>query len=166
MPGPCGARYGGAVDAPAPYDVFDAFPTPTLVVDRQLRVIHRNAAARGIDGAADARAGDLLGCAHAAPPGACGEGEACGGCPLAEAVLAALETGVAVRRRAVLEVRGARGREPAPYLVGAAPLEPGSGRAVLNLEDVTELTALRALWSSVCTGAARRAPAQASGAEA
>jgi hypothetical protein len=147
------------VNARFPEIVFDAFPTPTFVTDAELRVVHRNAAARTLaePGRDGPRAGDLLGCARAAEAG-CGAAAGCSGCPLRAAACAALAAGVAVRRRIVLELAAAGGPGPVPLLVGAAPGEPGSGLVVLALEDVTELTALRALWSSVCTGTVRIRP--------
>lgn len=147
------------MNARLPEIVLDAFPTPTFVTDADLRVVHRNAAARTLSGPGrdGQRVGDLLGCALAAEAG-CGAAEGCAACRLRAAATAALACGGAVRRRIVLEIAAAGGAEPAPLLVGAAPGEPGSGLVVLALEDVTELTALRALWSSVCTGTVRVRP--------
>jgi hypothetical protein len=142
-------------------DVFDAIPTPTFVVDAELRVVHLNAAARTfVRSRAGDRAGDLLGCAEAT--GGCGAGAGCAGaCPLRRAAAAALGTRAVVRLRAVLRIEAGAGPGPVPLLVSAAPARRRAGLVVLNLEDVTELTALRALWSSVCTGGRARAPQRA-----
>jgi hypothetical protein len=161
MPRTREAGYLRPVNARLPEIVLDAFPTPTFVADADLRVAHLNAAARTLVGPPDRpgeRAGDLLGCALAAEDG-CGAAAGCAACPLRAAASAALASGGAVRRRIVLEVGAAGAAEPVPLLVGAAPAEPGTGLVVLALEDVTELTALRALWSSMCTGALRLRPA-------
>ena len=155
------AGYRSPVDARFPEIVFDAFPTATFVADPDLRVAHLNAAARTLVGAPclpGERVGDLLGCALAAEAG-CGAAVGCAVCPLRAAASEALASGGAVRRRVVLDIAVAGGPEPVPLLVGAAPAGPGSGLVVLALEDVTELTALRALWSSMCTGAVRLRPA-------
>jgi hypothetical protein len=155
------AGYRPVVNARFPEIVLDAFPTATFVADPDLRVAHLNAAARTLVDAAcqpGDRAGDLLGCALAAEAG-CGAAAGCAACPLRAAASAALASGAAVRRRIVLDIAFAGGPEPVPLLVGAAPAEPGTGLVVLALEDVTELTALRALWSSVCIGAVRLRPA-------
>jgi len=160
MPRKREAGYRRSVNARFPEIVFDAFPTATFVADVDLRVAHLNAAARTLAGAPrrpGERAGDLLGCALAAGAG-CGAAAGCAACPLRAAASAALASGGAVRRRIVLDIAVAGGPEPVPLLVGAAPAEPGSGLVVLVLEDVTELTALRALWSSMCLGAVRLRP--------
>ncbi|HSN90930.1 MAG TPA: hypothetical protein VLS93_06855 [Anaeromyxobacteraceae bacterium] len=150
------------MNAGLPEIVLDAFPTATFVADADLNVAHLNAAARTLVGPPrpGARAGDLLGCALAAD-GGCGASAGCAACPLRAAASAALGSSTAVRRRIVLDLAVAGGSEPVPLLVGAAPAGPGSGLVVLALEDVTELTALRALWSSMCTGAMRMRPAAA-----
>lgn len=151
------------MNARFPEIVLDAFPTATFVADTDLRVAHQNAAARTLVGAPpgpDERVGDLLGCILAAEDG-CGAAAGCADCPLRAAASAALASGTAVRRRIVLDLAVDGGAEPVPLLVGAAPAEPGSGQVVLALEDVTELTTLRALWSSMCTGAVRMRPAAA-----
>jgi hypothetical protein len=127
-------------DARLRSSALEAHPNPTVLVDRERRIVLANAAARD---ALDVRAGRDLGSALHCAGGTC---EGCGGsargarCPLDRVVRSAL-AGRSARGRAFLLRTGARG-EPADLhvLASAAPLaRRGAPHAVVVLQDVDAL---------------------------
>ncbi len=119
--------------------ILEALPHPTLLLDAEQRIVHANAAARGLFGAqAGATLAATVGCVEAA--GSCGSSERCGGCAIRAVVSGAL-AGESTRARALLLRSGPAG-EPADLhlLAVGAPLEQGgAAHAVLVLEDVDQM---------------------------
>lgn len=121
---------------------LDAHPIPTLVLDRDLRVVAANSAARRLIGARD---GDTLGealvCVEARAPGGCGKALRCGSCAFRRAVQRALAGETARERGFVLRGEGAPDGD-LHLLASAGPLEHGSSDlAVLGLDDANAILA-------------------------
>jgi len=139
--------------------IFDAYPSPTLLVDGDVRVLHANRAARDeLDLAAGGeplrmRSGELLQCLNtSAHPEGCGHADACRRCVVRGSVSRALSSGAVRRARAFMQLsRGGRVDE-VHYLVSAAPIaHEGRALAILTLEDVSEIVHLRSLLP-ICAG--------------
>lgn len=133
--------------------IFDTVPLPMLIVDADLRILDFNAAATALLGSDQRivlrrRSGEVLHCVHAAAPGSegCGRSPACKDCVIRNSVGAAFSGTQVNRQRAMLErVQDGKTRQ-IQLLVTTAPFESqGQGRALLLLEDVSELMALRDL---------------------
>jgi PAS domain-containing protein len=130
--------------------VFNASPSPLFVVDDDVRVLHFNRAAGlllGPGGAMDLlkRGGELLHCLHAteAPEG-CGRAPACPDCAIRAAVGEAFLGRQAYRRRAEMTLLADGRAVDKKYLVTASPFShEGQRLALLGLEDISELVALR-----------------------
>ena len=142
--------------------VFEAVPSPILVVDSELSIIDFNVAAAKVAEPVvfeilRPRSGDVLGCVHAEPNG-CGNSPACRRCVLAGSLREAIE-GRSVRRRAAhLHVRKGDAIVEAELLVTTAPFEDDTQRlALMVLEDVGELLALRRSGQGEDAGCASKA---------
>lgn len=122
--------------------ILEALPHPTFLVDAERRVVHANAAGRGLFGAEPgATLASALGCAEAAASG-CGSRPSCSGCVIVEVVRRAL-AGERARVRAFLLRTGADGK-PADLhlLVAGSPFQfGGAAHALLVLEDVDQILA-------------------------
>ncbi len=135
--------------------VLDALPLAVIAVDGALRVVHANAAARAMLGAAASAAlGDALGCAEARAV-ACGVGARCAGCKVRDAALRALG-GETVRVRALVLRTDERGDPSDLHLLAtAAPLElDGAPHAVVALEDADRIL-LDPAVVRICAGCGR-----------
>jgi PAS domain S-box-containing protein len=133
------------------WTVFELHPIPTLVVDGDVRVLHRNRAARVALGTDDStpllvrRGGDVLHCLQAERPGGCGRQPACSTCVVRGAVNQALGTGRVVRSQAVMGTRDGAQVRDLPVLVNASPVAQGGEQVVvLTIEDVTDVASLAA----------------------
>lgn len=135
--------------------VFDAYPAPTYLVDRDAQVQLMNRAAVELAGAGELpplqRSGEAIRCLGAHPLG-CGQGGSCSRCVIRSTVDEALARGAVHRVRAFMQRRDRDGVSEVYYLVSAAPLAFG-GRtlAVLTLEDVTAIARLKSLLP-MCAG--------------
>jgi PAS domain-containing protein len=137
--------------------IFDAYPSPTFLVDADVSILLANRAARELlahePGASIPllRYGEALHCLGG-DEGGCGRSACCRRCVVRTSVGDALARGAVHRSRAFMQ-RHLGGRlVDAWYLVSAAPLEVGGRRlAVLTLEDVTELARLKSLLP-MCAG--------------
>ncbi|RMF82516.1 MAG: hypothetical protein D6739_08300, partial [Nitrospirae bacterium] len=92
---------------------MEALPVPVLHFDAEGRLLRLNRRACDSltvepEAAVGRRPGDVVGCATAARE-ACGEGRACDGCALWQALEAALGGEIAVHREAVLPILGPEG---------------------------------------------------------
>jgi PAS domain-containing protein len=143
-------------DAESLAAVLDAYPSPTLVVDGDVRALLVNRAARralGIDdpGAAQRallqRGGHLLHCIHSSETAAgCGHAPACRRCVIRSSVQRAVTSEATTRTRAFLELQTPRGIVEAHFLVSASCVRIGGQRlALLTLEDLSELVKLTSL---------------------
>ena len=128
--------------------LFDASPVPSFLVDGDVRVLGMNSAARqtlGRDADPEAlltlRCGEVLGCVHAAGAGGCGRQRACADCVIRGSVRQALALGPVHRARTFVQLRRGDDVADACLLVSAASIDGGgTPRAVLALEDVSEVT--------------------------
>ena len=128
-------------------------PFPVLVVDEDVRIQEMNQAALPLFGGDSKetilrkRGGDALHCLEAArTPDGCGRGKECRECVIRNSVGEALRGGHPHRQRARMELVTLTGVALVHVLVTAAPVEfTGHTFALLILEDITELIALRGL---------------------
>ncbi len=130
--------------------IFDAMPLPAFIVDADVRIQDCNRAAAQLLGpqpllALHRRGGDALHCLHAEANG-CGGSEHCQDCVIRNSVKQALTGGDTHRQMHKAELR-AQGRTVViDLLVTTTPLPDSEpARALLILEDVSELLTLRGL---------------------
>lgn len=130
--------------------VLDAIPHPIFVVDYEVRVKDCNRAGLEMVGALPEgifgrRGGEVLGCVHAASaPGGCGTAPDCGACNIRNSIKQAFEGHAPRRIKHHLQIAVGESRTEADLLVTTAPIRYGGRQlALLVLEDVTELAALR-----------------------
>ncbi len=138
--------------------VFDALPSPVLVVDRDVRIREFNTAAAellaaGSAGAIRQRAGDVFHCLHAADvPEGCGRAPFCDTCIIRNAVGEAFEGKRVVRRRSKIELVREGEKSELYALITATPFSfQGRPLALLVIEDISEIAELRRLIP-VCVG--------------
>jgi hypothetical protein len=143
-------------DARSMLAVLDAYPSPSLIVDADVRALFVNRAARhalGIDSPAAAerallqRGGHLLHCIRASEtPRGCGHALGCRRCVIRNSVAQAVSSGTTTRSRAFLELHTPNGVVEAHFLVSAACVSIGERRlALLTLEDISEIVKLTSL---------------------
>jgi PAS domain-containing protein len=135
--------------------VLDAYPAPSLVVDRDVRALFINRSARkalGLEGEAAEQAlikrgGHILHCIHAREtPEGCGRAPACRSCVIRNSVNTAFATNTVYRARAFLEIESPTGVLQAHFLVSAAAVKAGAQEAaILTLEDISDLVKLTSL---------------------
>jgi hypothetical protein len=135
--------------------LLDAHPSPTLLVDGALRVVHANGAARRLLGARDGKPlADVLACVEPRASGRCGPGSRCASCAFRRSVERAL-AGEPTRERGF--VLGTGGGESADlHLIGSAvPFEhEGVGYAILAVDDANAILA-DPVVVRVCAGCGR-----------
>ncbi|MBI4962145.1 MAG: PAS domain-containing protein [Desulfomonile tiedjei] len=132
--------------------VLDAMPSPIFIVDDDLRIMAANeSAARMLSDdpalVIRTRAGEVLGCVHSTDSiEGCGRAEKCRECIVRNSVHLSLNGRQVIRNRATMERVTADGVSIIHLLVTAAPLDyQGEKLVVLVLEDISELTELRAI---------------------
>lgn len=130
--------------------VYDAVPSPILVVNEDVRIIDHNQAAEKILSPQSQvvmrrRAGEVLHCLNAGlTPQGCGRSEPCRDCVIRGSVNRCLATGALTRQKARLELADGEKVNEVHYLVSAAPLaHRGKKLVVLILEDIGEVVELR-----------------------
>jgi hypothetical protein len=130
--------------------IFDTLPLPTFIVDGDVCILDCNRAATQLIGgeprlALHRRGGDALHCIHSEAKG-CGESEACEDCVIRNSVKRAFKGCCTQRQTHKAELRSQGKTEVIDLLVTTTPL-PGRAapRALLMLEDVSELLSLRGL---------------------
>jgi hypothetical protein len=131
-------------------EIFEVHPTPTVVVDGDVRLLLVNREARkmlGHDGDGSQlllrRGGDVLHCLNAEGPGGCGRQPACSACVVRRSVTQAMETGAVQRGRADFPARRGSQVVDISLVMNAAPVDhAGDRRVVLTIEDVTDLAFL------------------------
>jgi len=132
--------------------VLNAIPAPIFIVDRDATVHALNSAARKFvgpeaDRSLHRRCGEVLGCMNQhAKPERCGETERCEDCVLRQS-LAVLEGGSSlVREKVDMELARGSECEPVVFWVTTSAIElDGEQRALIVLEDISELVQLREL---------------------
>ncbi|HEY5909948.1 MAG TPA: PAS domain-containing protein [Verrucomicrobiae bacterium] len=130
--------------------VFDAIPLPMFIVDSDVRILDKNAAADQVLGfdpetALYQRGGDALNCIHAQAKG-CGQSGPCRQCVIRTSVKQALEGQKTHRRLHQAELHHQEETVVIDLLVTTTPLMGGEVPQVLIiLEDISELVTLRGL---------------------
>ncbi|MCB2192478.1 MAG: hypothetical protein KQI62_12990 [Deltaproteobacteria bacterium] len=130
--------------------VYNAVPSPILVVNEDVCIIDHNQAAKDIlsphtQVVKHRRAGEVLHCLNAGiSPLGCGRSEPCRECVIRGSVNQCLATGALSRRRARLELADGEKVNEVHFLVSAAPLAHQEHKlVVLILEDIGEVVELR-----------------------
>ncbi len=128
--------------------ILDAMPSWVFVLDRSLRILDANRAARetlGEDLADKRLCGDALACMNADASG-CGASEACPECVVRVAVDRAVNGRATVRESAKMGLRSDGRVRNVWFLVSTSPLDhDGRSAAMVVLEEITELMELRRL---------------------
>ncbi|MGB7748116.1 MAG: hypothetical protein WBN75_12605 [Verrucomicrobiia bacterium] len=132
--------------------IFDATPLQLFIVDNDVRVLDCNATANKALGGDKSliyrrRGGELLHCIHSTDvPEGCGRGEHCKDCLIRQSVTAAFQGKKIDRIKTRMELVANGGVKEIQLLLTTSPFEyGGQPYALLILEDVTELLALRGL---------------------
>lgn len=132
--------------------LIDAIPWPVFVVEEDVRIVDVNTAGQSMLHPGDGpvfrqRAGEALGCIHATDsPEGCGRGPFCPDCVVRNSVNEALDGIRVVRRQAAMQLVANGKTEEIRALVTAAPFAFQEHKlAMLILEDISELVALRGL---------------------
>lgn len=130
--------------------VYDAVPSPILVVNEDVCIIDHNQAAENILSPQSQvvmrrRAGEVLHCLNAnRSPQGCGRSEPCRDCVIRGSVNRCLATGALTRQKARLELADGEKVNEVHFLVSAAPLTHQEQKlVVLILEDIGEIVELR-----------------------
>ena len=132
--------------------LFDAVPSPVLIVDDDIRILDYNVAGAELLGE-DRRlqymksSGDALHCVHSfESPEGCGRSEDCWDCIVRNSVSEALRDGKVCRRRAMMQLVDDRtkSRKEVMLLLTASPFRYEEKNLVLLvLDDVSELMQLQ-----------------------
>ncbi|MCF8043237.1 MAG: PAS domain-containing protein [Desulfarculaceae bacterium] len=132
------------------HTVYNAVPSPILVVNEDVRIIDHNQAAGAIlapqsQAVLRRRAGEVLHCLNAnRTPEGCGRSEPCRECVIRGSVNRCLATGTLTRQKARLELADGEKVNEVHFLVSAAPLKHQEQKlVVLILEDIGEIVELR-----------------------
>ena len=132
--------------------ILDAFPSPVLIVDRNLQIYDFNRAAADLVGKKPdillrRLCGDLLQCIHAKrSKGGCGTTEHCKDCVLRQTAEAVTEGKSTTRRLAEMSIEKKGQTQEVWFMVSGSLLEyEGQKLALISLEDVTELIELRSM---------------------
>ncbi len=131
--------------------ILDSIPVPIFLVDDDVRILDLNAAAGSTFGLSreviyQRRGGEVLHCLHSQDvPEGCGRAPACKTCVIRNAVNHSVGGTGTTRRRMKFETREPQQKE-LELLITANLLPQGDGKVVLLIvEDITELTKLRAI---------------------
>jgi PAS domain-containing protein len=138
--------------------IMDAIPSPVFVVEEDVRIVDYNLAASKL-AAADRefiirrRGGEVLHCLRASEtPEGCGRAPACHQCIVRSSVSEALNGRHVARQRARVQLVLGTDVVELYLLITAAPFEhEGKQLALLILEDISELIALRGIIP-ICAG--------------
>jgi PAS domain-containing protein len=132
--------------------ILDAIPVPVFVVDDDVQIRDLNAAAAnliGLDQKASyrRRGGDVLHCLHATDVAeGCGRGPACQECAIRNLVTQCLTRQTITRKRVNLQVMRDSVHVDVHVLMTVSPLpDDGERLAILMIEDITEINALKSL---------------------
>ena len=132
--------------------LFEAVPSPVLIVDDDVRILDYNIAGAGLLGQDRGlkymkRGGEALHCVHSfESPEGCGSSANCSDCIIRNSVSEALRDGKVCRRRAMMQLVDDRtkSRKEAMLLVTASPFRYGEKNLVLLvLDDVSEVMRLQ-----------------------
>jgi PAS domain-containing protein len=132
--------------------MLDAMPMPVFVVDEDVRIIDRNAAAVQLvaedpEFVLNRLCGSVLRCLHEMETDeGCGHSPPCRECVIRHAVNETLQGQSVSRHRVQMELTRQTELNPVHLLVTAAPFEyDGRALVLLVLEDISELVTLRGI---------------------
>lgn len=135
-------------------NLFNAIPSPVLVVDADVRILHMNTAAESLmQNGHDLkslylkRGGDALHCMHSAEaPEGCGHALACQDCVIRNSVGEALSGNKVHRKKTMMGLLTEDRIKEINVLVTASPFQyDNNSLCLLIIEDVSELLQLRSL---------------------
>ncbi len=130
--------------------ILDTLPVPVFVVDNDVRIHDLNIAASQMFGVCrrdiyKMRGGDALHCLNSyTTADGCGRSAICENCVIRNSVKVGLEGEGVSRKRMKFQVAGKSGKRELDMLITANRL-PNTSLVLLVLEDVTELTRLKAI---------------------
>jgi len=128
--------------------ILDALPTPVFVIDETMTVMDMNTAARKFYKAeVRTRAGKILHCIHTEKDLVkCGTPGCCNDCIIQNATQAAISGHGIMRRKSHMQIMQNGETKDVHLLVTTTPVDhQGQKLALLILEDMTEITELKAL---------------------
>jgi len=131
--------------------ILDAIPLPIFLVDEDIQIYELNSAATrtfGLDRemVLKQRGGDVLHCLNAVESAeGCGRGVHCTDCVIRNSVVSCLSGQGVHRRRMKFKVVAEGKTRDLELLVTVSPVPSDAGRALLILEDITELTLLKSI---------------------
>jgi PAS domain-containing protein len=133
--------------------IFNAVPLPLFRVSREIEILDLNRAAQKIFEATPAlalnkRSGDVMRCLNAlGVPEGCGHAKPCVDCRIRNSVREVFATGQEIsRRRSTAEILSGDRETWLDLLITVTPIHfGGEMSALLCLEDISELTSLRAM---------------------
>lgn len=137
-------HYDGSYDR----SILDAIPLPIFIVDSDVRIQAINPAAAAMLGAEESmvrtlRGGEALNCLHVKDsPDGCGRGPHCHTCVIRNSVMEVLEGAAVSRRRMQAELVSGERTRRLDLLVTAKKLPASDGRALVILEDISEISTL------------------------
>ncbi len=141
----------GPVDLHHP-DIMNTIPVPILLVDDDVRILDLNSAASAAFGVSREvarlrRGGDALHCLHSRDvPEGCGRGPACQSCVIRNSVSSSVKGAGTTRRRMKFEIEAQPRNKELELLISASPFpQAGTNVVLLVIEDITELSRLRAI---------------------
>ncbi len=132
--------------------LLNAIPVPIFIVDEDVRILDSNAAALKTFGLTKGailsrRGGEVLGCLRSQEvPGGCGKATGCKKCVIRNSVSKCLGAVSSTQRRMKFEIRTEESKAELELLISASPLpEAGQNAVLLIIEDITEMTRLKAI---------------------
>ncbi len=129
--------------------ILNAIPLPIFFVDEDIQIHELNTAATqtfGLDRnlVLKQRGGDALHCLHASEtPEGCGRSSVCSDCVIRNSIVSCLSGEGIHRRRMKFKVMHGTINRELELLITASPIPGESARALLIVEDITELTLLK-----------------------
>ena len=129
--------------------ILNAIPLPIFLVDEDIQIHELNLAAARLFGleremVLQQRGGNVLHCLHSTEvPEGCGKGTHCSDCVIRNSVMSCLAGHNIQRRRMKFTESNGEKKRDLELLVTVAPLPGSYDRALLILEDITELTLLK-----------------------
>ena len=130
--------------------LLNAIPVPIFIVDEDVRILDSNAAAEkafGLsrDAIRSRRGGEALGCLRSQAEG-CGKSLDCKSCVIRNSVSKCLDAVSTTQRRMKFEIRTEAKKAELELLISTCPLpEAGKNAVLLIVEDITEMTRLKAI---------------------
>ncbi|HPN84734.1 MAG TPA: PAS domain-containing protein [Victivallales bacterium] len=140
-------------------DIFNAFPSPVMIVDEDVRIIHYNSAASPMLGKNKkkilmTRAGDVMNCVNSYDsPEGCGRGHHCGDCLIRNSVSNAFLSKTVCRTRHKMSIKKNDKVTNVHMLLTTSLFHhEGKDLVILVIEDINDIIELKRLIPicSVC----------------